>query len=173
MRKTSEKGFAVLEIIMVIAAIGLLAVVAFFAYQAWQKSHQSNSMTSSSSSQTSTQDEATTALAHVKAFYRAYLAVAATSNQPSTASWTQNGYWTQAAEKQVVAVPGADIPTCSQNPPDFSQYTFSSPIISGAKGTVTVTDNTDYTDKKGPVFDLALAKDNGLWKIDNFKCPTP
>src|ERR1700745_236685 len=77
MKKTNEKGFSVVEVIMAIVIVVLIGVVGYMWMQANQKKDNSTVKTASTSASPSTmsfnQKESDAAAAHIKAFYQKYL----------------------------------------------------------------------------------------------------
>jgi Tfp pilus assembly protein PilV len=164
----SQKGFAGFEVIVVVL---LLVIVGFAGYTAYQAKHNSDTKTSKplSSSQVSgkadTSADQANALAHVKEFYKAYLGGTAPLSE-----WVKDGFITQKAADAADNLQ-YDAFTCSQNALEFSQYTFSTPTISGGSGTIKLSGTYAGPPTSTTEINLGLVKNGQSWVVDSFSCP--
>ena len=183
MRKTNENGFSVIEIIMAVVIVGLIGLVAYMAVQAAQnKNDDTKTSSSPSPSVASTANESDAASKHVKEFYKKYLNTMfgpdgkLTGDTYAVSNWVSDGYMTQAAADQQNGQHALDLPTCSQSPLYYNDYTFDKPVINGStgkmelSGTYTGLDAKNTSDDQTIRIKLSLVKDNDTWKVDAFDC---
>ena len=176
MIKTDENGFGVVEIIMGIVIIALLGVVGYLGYQSMQKKQDADTHTAATSTETKPKtDDSKAVLDNVQAFYKKYLnsisAGEAEQNSNSTyptTAWVSDNYATQTAANQHDNATGYDPVTCSQNPLSYDKYKFSSPVLKGTTGTVTITGT--YAESGDVIIKANLVKDGTTWKINKFDC---
>jgi len=108
-------------------------------------------------------------LTNVKAFYSSYLA----TTPPSSAYLTtavQSGLLTQAADNLITSKQ-YDLPTCSQNPLTYKDYSFSTPIITGSTASMSVSGTYSGPPAQTAKIDLSLQDVANKWAISGFSCP--
>lgn len=164
------QGFSTIEIILVVVTIGIIGTVGYLFVQSSQKQQdtQTPETTGATPTTKSSSDEPKAALENVQAFYKKFLLEPDHSDAYPPASWIRDNYVTQAAADQYTNASAVDPVTCSQNPLAYEKYTFSTPSINGATGTVHVTGKYESGDTT--MIMLNLTKDDGHWKISKFSC---
>jgi type II secretory pathway component PulJ len=170
MKRNHQKGFGIIEVLMLIAIVILIGTVVYLAIQVTQKKDTPVATTSSQSSSTGPKDTTVEALAHVKAFYKTYLDDK--TGDFTTSEWVKQGYATQSAADQRDGGHALDLATCSQSPLTYDKYTFSTPSIDGDTGTMSLSGTYSGPPASTTRISLGLLKDGSVWKIDSFDCPS-
>lgn len=172
MLSKDQSGFGAVETILVIIIIALAGVVGWFVYD--RHNNKTTTPTSSatippSTTPTNNTAEQTAASDNVKAFYKGYLKSSPMTSFLETAV-TQNQI-TSVASKSISHIQGYDLPTCSQSPLQYSQYSFSTPVLTDSTGTMTVSGTYEGPPASTVTINLTLQKKNDKWAIDKFSCP--
>lgn len=166
----NRSGFTVIETILAVLLLVAIGAAGYWAFVDHSSRNQppASSTTPSSTSTPAVSAAQAVALVRVQAFYKAWLS----DSLPKIASYQAQGYVTAQAAGQEDGHPGFDYVTCSQNPLKYDEYRFSTPVITGSTGTMTISGNYSGPPESTLDIKLDLLKQPAGWAVNIITCPT-